>query len=421
MEHKQSRWIEKGPGFGAGLGDLGKHLGIKTASAGVVAAIFGCSGPALIVIGAAKGGNLTEGQTVAWLLAIYGLGGLISLIMALYYKIPVTGAYSIPGAALVAGALAIFPFEQAVGAFLMAGLMVFLLGITGVIGRVMRWLPMPIVMAMIAGALIRFGIGAVTSIEKLPIVVGSATLAFFLSMRFLKTVPPVLSALVVGLIAVALTGSFGGGEQVISFVAPEFTAPVFTLDAFLAIAVPLAVLVIGAENAQAIGVLYAEGYRPPINAMTVISGLGGIAAGFIGGHNANIAGPMTAICSSDQAGEDREGRYAATVLNGILFAAFGIFAGVAVPLIMALPGPLIGAVAGLAMITVLLSAFQAAFDRKAGYQIGAFVALIVAMSNISFFSISAPFWSLLAGALVSLLIEARPTAPEHRAEATPAE
>ena len=184
---------------------------------------------------------------------------------------------------------------------------------------------------------------------------------------------------------------------------------------------PLAVLVIGAENAQAIGVLYAEGYRPPINAMTVISGLGGIAAGFIGGHNANIAGPMTAICSSDQAGEDREGRYAATVLNGILFAAFGIFAGVAVPLIMALPGPLIGAVAGLAMITVLLSAFQAAFDRKAGYQIGAFVALIVAMSNISFFSISAPFWSLLAGALVSLLIEARPTAPEHRAEATPAE
>ena len=139
MEHKQSRWIEKGPGFGAGLGDLGKHLGIKTASAGVVAAIFGCSGPALIVIGAAKGGNLTEGQTVAWLLAIYGLGGLISLIMALYYKIPVTGAYSIPGAALVAGALAIFPFEQAVGAFLMAGLMVFLLGITGVIGRVMRW------------------------------------------------------------------------------------------------------------------------------------------------------------------------------------------------------------------------------------------------------------------------------------------
>ena len=66
---------------------------------------------------------------------------------------------------------------------------------------------------------------------------------------------------------------------------------------------------------------------------------------------------------------------------------------------------LIGAVAGLAMITVLLSAFQSAFDRNAGYQIGAFVALIVAMSNVSFLSISAPFWALVAGAAVSVLNE----------------
>nr|WP_255699809.1 benzoate/H(+) symporter BenE family transporter [Jiella avicenniae] len=377
----------------------------KTMSAGLVAAIFGCSGPALIVIGAADTGNLSNGQTVAWLLAIYGLGGLISFIMALNYKMPITGAYSIPGAALVAGSLATFSFDQAVGAFIMAGVLVLILGVTGLIGKVMRWLPMPIVMAMIAGALIRFGIGAVDAVGKLPIVVGAATIAFFLSMRFVKVIPPVLSALVVGLVAVALTGSFGTGEAGISFVMPEFTAPTFTIDAFLAIAVPLAILVVGAENAQATGVLLAEGYRAPVNAMTIISGIGGILAGFLGGHNANIAGPMTAICSSDQAGEDRQGRYGATVVNGILFAAFGVFAGAVVPLILMLPGPLIGAVAGLAMINVLVMAFQSAFSKSAGYQIGAFVALIVAMSNISILGISAPFWALLAGAAISALVE----------------
>lgn len=408
--------IEKGPGFAAGLAGLGSALNVKTASAGLVAAIFGCSGPALIVIGAAQAGNLSPGQTVAWLLAIYGLGGLISLIMALYYKIPVTGAYSIPGAALVAGSLAAFPFNEAVGAFLMAGAIVLILGVTGLIGKVMRWLPMPIVMAMIAGALIRFGIGAVKAIEALPVVVGLATIAFFLSMRFVKAVPPVLSALVVGLIAVALTGEFATGEAAVSFVAPEFTAPVFTVDAFFAIAIPLAILVVGAENAQAVGVLYAEGYKPPVNAMTIISGVGGILAGLIGGHNANIAGPMTAICSSEQAGDDTSKRYAATVVNGVLFGTFGIFAGLAVPLIMALPGPLIGAVAGLAMIGVLLSAFQSAFDKRAGYQIGAFVALIVAMSNISILSISAPFWALAAGAAVSVLIEKVPASRKVSAE-----
>ncbi|WP_273507113.1 benzoate/H(+) symporter BenE family transporter [Fulvimarina manganoxydans] len=405
MEITKRGLIEPGPGIGAGFRDLAASLNLKTGSAGLVAAIFGCSGPALIVIGAAEGGNLTDGQTVAWLLAIYGFGGLISLVMALYYKMPITGAYSIPGAALVAGSLTVFPFDQAVGAFIMAGVIVLILGVTGLIGKVMRWLPMPIVMAMIAGALIRFGIGAVNAVSALPIVVGAAVVAFFLSMRFLKVVPPVLSALVVGLVAVALTGSLGTNEAGISFVLPEFTAPSFSFDAFLAIAVPLAILVVGAENAQATGVLLAEKYEAPVNAMTVISGVGGILAGFLGGHNANIAGPMTAICSSDQAGERREGRYAATIVNGLLFAGFGIFAGALVPLILLLPGPLIGAVAGLAMINVLVMAFQAAFNRNSGYQVGAFVALITAMANVSILGISAPFWALLVGAVVSLLVE----------------
>ncbi|MDY8110813.1 benzoate/H(+) symporter BenE family transporter [Fulvimarina sp. 2208YS6-2-32] len=405
METGKHGLIEPGPGIGAGLRDLTGNINLKTASAGLVAAIFGCSGPALIVIGAADAGSLTNGQTVAWLLAIYGLGGLISLLMGLYYKVPITGAYSIPGAALVAGSLAVFPFDQAVGAFIMAGIIVLILGVTGLIGKVMRWLPMPIVMAMIAGALIRFGIGAVNAVSALPIVVGAAVVAFFLSMRFLKAVPPVLSALVVGLVAAAVMGSFGGSDAGIRFVLPEFTAPTFSIDAFLAIAIPLAILVVGAENAQATGVLLAEKYKAPVNAMTIISGVGGILAGFLGGHNANIAGPMTAICSSDQAGENRDGRYAATVVNGVLFAAFGIFAGAVVPLILMLPGPLIGAVAGLAMINVLVMAFQSAFSKAAGYQIGAFVALIIAMSNISILGISAPFWALLIGATVSMLVE----------------
>lgn len=397
--------VESGPGVASGIKDLPKHLNLKTASAGLVAAIFGCSGPALIVIGGANKAGLSNGQTVAWLFAIYFLGGLISMFLALRYKQPVTGAYSIPGAALVAGSLATFSFDQAIGAFVMSGIIVFLLGISGLIGKVMRWLPMPIVMAMIAGALIRFATGAVSAVGTAPVIAGAAIIAFFVSMRFIKAVPPVLAALVVGLIAAFATGSVGGGSAEIAFVMPEFTAPTFTLDAFLAISIPLALLVIGAENAQATGVLMAEGYRPPINMMTTISGLGGIAAGFLGGHNANIAGPMTAICSSEQAGENREGRYAATVVNGVLFGAFGLIAGAAVPVVMSLPGALIGTVAGLAMISVLLAAFQNAFGRSLGNQTGAFVALAVAMSNISILGISAPFWALVAGVAVSFIVE----------------
>ncbi len=393
------------PGWMSGLRGLPAALNLNSVSAGLVAAIFGCSGPALIVIGAAQAGHLSNGQTVAWLLAIYLLGGIISVFMGMRYRMPITGAYSIPGAAIMTSAFASFSYEEAIGAFIMAGVIVLLLGVTGLIGRIMRWVPMPIVMAMIAGAMIRFGVAAVDSVSAAPLIAGLAALAFFLTGRLTNRVPPVLAALIVGLIATIATGQLQTGTSHIAFVMPEFTAPVFTLGAFFGIAVPMAALVIGAENAQAIGVLMAEGYKPPINAMTIISGVGGILAGMMGGHNANIAGPMTAICSSEQAGEDKEKRYGATVVNGVLFGAFGMVAGLAVPFVMALPKPLIGVVAGLAMIGVLVSSLQGAFGPRLGNQVGAFVAFVVGMSSLNLLGISAPFWALVFGVIASVLAD----------------
>ncbi len=72
---------------------------------------------------------------------------------------------------------------------------------------------------------------------------------------------------------------------------------------------------------------------------------------------------------------------------------------------MALPKPLIGVVAGLAMIGVLLSSLQGAFGPKLGNQVGAFVAFVVGMSSLNLLGISAPFWALVFGVLASLLAD----------------
>lgn len=399
-----ARLIERGPGFASGLRDLPRHLNVATIGAGLVAAIFGCTGPALIIINGGNEAGLSPVVTTSWIFGIYVLGGLISLVLALYYKMPVTGAWSIPGAVLVVGALATFEFSDMVGSFLVAGLLVLLLGVTGLMRRVAAWLPVPIVMAMIAGALIRFGTGVVDAGVSAPVIVVSALLGFLLLTRFIKSVPGAVGALVLGIVAAAVTGSFTESSASLGMTAPQLMTPTFDLNAILAVSVPLAVLVIGAENAQATGVLMAEKYRPPVNSMTLISGVGGLLAGLFGGHNANIAGPMTAICSSGQAGHDRSGRYAATVVNGVLFIAFGIAAGVAVAAVSMLPGELVAAVAGLAMIGVLLSAFSGAFggDR---FQVGSIAALVIAMSGVTVLNISSPFWALVGGVLISLAIE----------------
>ncbi len=407
--------FEKGPGYRSGLKDLPHHLNQKTITAGIISTIFGCTGPALVVIDSATKAGYNQNQIVTWLFGIYFFGGMLSIILALYYKIPISGAYSIPGAAMMSTALVGVPFEEASGAFIMSGALVLLLGLSGLIGKIMRWIPLPIVMAMIAGAMIRFGTGVITAIINRdaktgtlnlnPLIVGGlALIAYLLMPKLTKKVSPVLAALVVGLVAAAATGTTNFAASDLSFIAPTIIVPQFRLGTFLAVSVPLAALVIGAENAQAIGVLYAQEYKPPINAMTIWSGIGGMVAGLFGAANANIAGPMTAICSSEESGENKEGRYAASVVNGLTFGAFGLVASIALSFVRALPSGLISVLAGVAMINVLYGALQGAFSTNK-YRLGSFFALVIAMSGISMLKIGAAFWALVIGVAISLIAE----------------
>lgn len=389
---------------GESLKLLPKHLNANTISAGTLAAIFGCTGPALIIIGGAKDAGLTMEQTISWLFAVYFFGALIGLYLALKYRQPIVGAYSIPGAVLVAAGLQHYSLSEISGAYFVAGVIVFLLGISGLIGKVMRWIPVPIVMAMIVGAMIRFGTGMITSLQAAPIIAGAAIVVYLLSSRFIKKFPPILLSFVAGVILASVMGGFQSSGMDAGLSIPQILMPSFSIDAIISVGIPLALLVIGAENAQAIGVLMAEDYKPPINAMTVWSGIGGMVTSFFGAHNANIAGPMTAICSSKEAGDNKDGRYAAVVVNATLFGGFGIIAGVAVPFVTALPAALVATVSGLAMIGVLVSSLQASFSERK-FQIGAFFTLVIAMSGISFYGISSPFWALIGGVIVSLIIE----------------
>ncbi len=412
--HSSQRGIlEPAPGFRSGLRDLPKHLNAETVSAGLIAAVFGCTGPPLIIMNSAMNAGYTTLQTISWLASACFFGGVLSLILALRYRQPIAGAWSIPIAVMLGNTLAFFNIHQAVGAYLLAGVMVLALGFSGLVGKIMRWLPIPIVMGMIAGAMIKFGTGMIASVEKLPAVCGAALAGYLLITRFARRFPPVLGALISGLAAAFLAGGIDLSGADYSLILPTVFAPAFSLDAFLSISIPVAILVIGAENAQATGVLLTEGFRPPVNFMTVISGFGGIATSFFGGHNANIAGPMTAICASEAAGRKTEGRYAAAVVNGILFGGFGLVASVAVAFIQSVPRPLVGMVAGLAMIGVLTQAFEQAF-ASGRFKAGAFFALVIAMSGISIAKISAPFWALVGGVVVSYMVE-------HRDFARPAE
>jgi benzoate membrane transport protein len=397
--------IEAGPGFRGVFGDLRRHLRLGTVSTAVVAAVFGWTGPSLIIINGGREAGLESATVASWIFAVYILGGAVSVVMALYYRQPIAGAWSIPGAVLVVESLRAYSLGEMVGAYLACGVLLLVLALSGTMGRIMNALPLPIVMGMVAGVLIRFAIGVVSAAESAPLVVGAAVVGYLLAARLLPWAPSVVGALVLGAVTAGVTGAFTTVEGELALRGPVVIHPAFDLRAMAALAVPLAILVVSAQNAQGIGVLLAERYRPPVNAITLISGIGSILAAPFGGHNVNIAGPMTAICAAPDSGP-REGRYASAVVNGLLFAVFGVFASVMVAAITVFPAELVSAVAGLAMVGVLLSAFTGAFatDR---FQVGAFVSLVIAMSGVTILQISSPLWALTGGFVASLVLESQ--------------
>jgi benzoate membrane transport protein len=394
--------------------DLRQHLNINTVSAGLVAAIFGCTGPALIIISGATSGGLTHVQTISWIFATYFFGGLLGIFMALKFRQPISGAHSIAGAVLVVGSLTHFSLNEAIGAYLVANVLVFLLGISGLIDKVMKWIPLPIVMGMIVGVMIRFATGMITSVTVSPLLAGSAILVFLLSTRFLKKVPPVLSALVISVLIAIVTHSFHIQNFKSALVLPHIVVPEFSANAIVSIGIPLALLIICTENAQASGVLMSQGYKPPNSAMAIYGSMLGMIGSFFGAHAINIAGPMTAICSAKETGE-KEGRYAASFSNGVFFTIFGLFAALVVPFVVAMPSVIVSVIAGLAMLGVLTTSLKSAFSASR-FQMGAFFAMIIGMSGVHFFNIGAPLWAIIGSLIVSFLIEQHHFAFKPKAE-----
>jgi benzoate membrane transport protein len=389
--------------FRTNVKNLRQNLNVNTVSAGLVSAIFGCTGPALIIIGGATSGGLTYAQTISWIFAVYFFSGLLGIFLALKYRQPISGAHSIAGAVLVAGSLTHFSLNEAIGAYIVANILVILLGASGLIDKVMKWIPVPIVMGMIVGVMIRFATEMITSVTISPLLAGSAILVFLLSTRFSKKVPPVLSALIVSVLLAFVTNAFQIQNVQDTFILPQLIMPSFSLDAIVSIGIPLALLIICTENAQATGVLMAQGYNPPNSAMAIYGSFVGLIASFFGAHAINIAGPMTAICSAKEVGK-KESRYAASVANGAFFSTFGLFASIVVPFVIAMPGVIVSVIAGLAMLGVLINSLKTAFsDSK--FQMGAFFALIIGMSGVTFFNISAPLWAIIGSLFVSFLVE----------------
>ena len=234
--------------------------------------------------------------------------------------------------------------------------------------------------------------------------VAGATVAGFLVGRAVANphVPPLGLAVVAGGIAIAVTGQTTPEPLIWSL--PELAVPEmrFTVAAFIAVSLPMVVLAMGLGNVQGIGFLMAQGYRVPINLVTVVVGINSTINALLGGHPAIVARTGVAILAAPDAGP-KEGRYWASLIAASLTVIIAIAAGPVTSLVAILPKSYIVALAGLAILSAMQDALQRAFGETLRF--GALIAFGVAATPFAVAGITSAFWAIIAGLAASLIAE----------------
>jgi len=388
------------PSLRQALADFG---GLYAANA-LVAFIFAASGPVAILLAVGTRGGMAESDLASWIFGAFFVNGLISIAFCWIYRQPLVFFWSIPGIVLVGPALGHLSFPEVVGAYLACGVLMLVLGLLGWVRRFMDAVPMPIVMGMVAGVFLRFGLDLVFAIRDAFWIAAPMTVVFLAlsaTPRLARALPPVIGALVVGVLMVVALGQFDArGADVLAIVRPHLYAPVFSWQAMVELVVPIAITVLVVQNGQGIAVLRAAAHQPPVNAITAACGAGAIVSGMVGTVSTCLTGPVNAIIT---ASGEKHRHYTSGIMVGVLALAFGLLSPTFTRLLLATPKAFIAALAGLAMLRVLQTAFTISFGGR--FTLGALVTFLVTVADVAIFNIGAPFWGLVLGVAVAWLLE----------------
>jgi benzoate membrane transport protein len=347
--------------------------------------------------------GLSSQQTSVWIFALYATSGLASIGLTLIYRQPLLVAWHSAVVPFVASLASTVPYDEILGAMIVAGLVVAGLGVLGLTTRVASLVPTGVVFGVVAGNVLPFVIGTFQALQSEGLLVGAALAAYLAGRRALQPrVPPILPALIVALVLAAATGRLQGTADgwvwpAVAPVTPSFApAAIITV---VSIAVPLIAL---HANLTAVAYLRSESYVPPTRAVEVTTGLATAVASLFGPCPICMGALVTPLTAGPEAGE-RAVRPWSVYASAMGFLLVALAAGVAAELPSLLPLPLLLAVAGLALLGVLSQALTQVMTGP--LRLGPLVAFAVASSGLSLFGLGAAFWAIAFGTVTSLVVE----------------
>ncbi|GEP36729.1 benzoate transporter [Nocardioides psychrotolerans] len=371
--------------------------------AGVVTAVVGFTSSFAVVLTGLTAVGATPVEAASGLFVLSLTMGLGCVLFSLRTRTPVTLAWSTPGAALLAGAVA--PdggYATAVGAFVLAGLLYVLTGLFSPLARLVRAIPLALANAMLAGVLLVLCVAPFRALVDEPGAVGPVLLTWLVLMRVARrwAVPGAFAAAVVVIVA---TGSLSAVESADVVPHLTWTTPGFDPATLLAIGVPLYLVTMTSQNIPGAAVLASFGYDAPLRPALFYSGAATVATAGLGGYSINLAAISAALAAGPTAHPDPSHRWVAGVSTGATYLALGPLAAAVAAVAVAAPAGLVAAVAGVALLGTFGSAAASALGDESHREAAA-LTFVVAASGVAVAGVGAAFWSLLAGGAYLLVM-----------------
>ena len=375
-------------------------------SAGFVAAISGFASSFALVIAGLIAVGASESEATSGLLAVCLATAVVSTIAALWFRMPISIAWSTPGAAvLLAAAGHGIAFSDAVGAFLVSAALVIVTGLWPALGRAITSIPKPLASAMLAGVLFPICLAPIQAVATLPLLAAPIVLVWLLLYRLAPrwAVPAAMAAAIVAIFVSAGTDWIAEAR-----IAPQlvFVTPTFDPFTILSLGLPLFIVTMAGQNIPGFTVLATNGYRVGHRFPLVSTGLGSAAAALFGGHAINLGAITAAIMAGEESHPDPARRWVATLTNGLLYVPLGLGAGVAVALVSAAPAILVTAVAGLAVLGALITSVVGSLEAPE-HRMTAIVTFLVVASGVVVGGIGSAFWGLVVGGIVMIWLSWR--------------
>ena len=382
-----------------------RDFSLSAFTMGILASFVGFAGSFAVVIQGLIAIGASEAQAASALMALSVLMGITGIILSATSRIPVSVAWSTPGAALLATTGAVEGgFGVAVGAFLICGVGILVAGLWRSFGNAVGAIPSPLANAMLAGILLGLCLAPFKAIAfdpmlGLPMVIAWVVIGAW---KRILAVPAALFAfvLVIGLgLDIPAEALRSVGQKIVPEL--QLVRPNFSLAGLINIALPLFVVTMASQNIPGIAVLRSNGYETFPRPWFSLTGLATVIAAPFGGHGINLAAITAAMCAGEDAHPDKVKRYWAAIVSGVGYIVFGLTAGAVTAFVSLAPSILIEAVAGLALIGALVGAVRGAFV-DAEYQDAAAITFLLTASGVSILGISGAFWGLLGGGAVIL-------------------